>query len=531
MYYCPEVRKPLMKKKILLINPPYPMEESPAPPFGLMSLAAYLIENNFDVKIEDYIVNPYNRERVRKVIQEYRPDAIGATGVTMNINRALKILKEYSEESPGSAIIMGGPHVSFDAHNILSDHVYIDFIVRGEGEMTSVDLLNNLGNTDTYRSIPGISFRDNGIVIHNDNRNFIPDINVLPYPARHLVQLSKYKAMGLPINMITSRGCPYECIFCVGSKMVGRKVRYFDIKRVVDEFELLSGMGFRQINIVDDLFTSNKKRCTAICEGIMQRGIKHDWTAFARVDTVSRELLEIMKAAGCTMLCFGIESGNQEILDTVKKKITLEKIENAIKLCNETGIIPMASYIMGLPGETPETVRQTLEFARRLCKNYGFHILSPFPGTEVRDMAENYGLRILNSDWDKYDANQSVCESIHLPHQEVDRIVNEFNDGFNRMILDTLRKYQQGESLSPDNNTMANNIVSIDFNYKLINGELVELYDSQNANGGGLSHFIDFVANNSGLHRDLVSKEIDRLFKLGCLKNDGSNGAIQISWS
>lgn len=520
-----------MYKRILLINPPYPMEESPAPPFGLMSLAAYLLNNNFDVRIEDYIVNPYTRERVRKVIHEYAPDVIGATGVTMNIKKALNILREYRAESPESVIIMGGPHVSFDAHNILSDQGFVDFIVRGEGELTSVELLNNLANPDSYRSIPGISYRDGGTIVHNDKRDFIADINILPYPARHLSQLSKYKALGLPINMITSRGCPYECIFCVGSKMVGRKVRYYDIKRVVDEFELLSRMGFRQINIVDDLFTSNKKRCTAICEGIMQRGIKHDWTAFARVDTVSRELLEVMKAAGCTMLCFGIESGNQEILDTVKKKITLEKIQKAVELCNEAGVIPMASYIMGLPGETPETVRETLEFARKLCKSYGFHILSPFPGTEVRDMAEKYGLRILNSDWDNYDANRSVCECKHLPHKEVDAIVNKFNDGINRMILDTLRKYQQGETLSPDNKMMAQNIITIDFNYKLINAELVELYDSKNANGGGLSHFIDYVANSSGLHRDLVSAEIDRLFKLGCLKNDGSNGAVQISWS
>jgi radical SAM superfamily enzyme YgiQ (UPF0313 family) len=520
-----------MKKKILLINPPYPMEESPAPPFGLMSLAAYIIENNFDVRIEDYIVNPYNRERVRKVIREYAPDVIGATGVTMNINKALSILREYHEESPESVIIMGGPHVSFDAHNILSQNDFVDFVVRGEGEQTSVELLNSLGNAGAYRSIRGISYRDSGSIVHNDARDFIPDINILPYPARHLVQLSKYKALGLPINMITSRGCPYECIFCVGAKMVGRKVRYYDVKRVVDEFELLSRMGFRQINIVDDLFTSNKKRCAAICEGIMERGIKHDWTAFARVDTVSRELLEVMKSAGCTMLCFGIESGNQEILNTIKKKITLEKIKNAVALCNNAGVIPMASYIMGLPGETPETVRETLEFARKLCVSYGFHILAPFPGTEVRELAEKYGLRIMNSDWDNYDANRSVCECKQLPHKEVDAIVDKFNDGINRMILDTLKKYQRGEALSPDNRAMAQNIISIDFNNKLISAELVEQYVPRDANGGGVPHFIDYVADKSGLQRDLVSAEIDRLFKLGCLKKEGSGRDLHITWS
>lgn len=520
-----------MKKRVLLINPPYPMEESPSPPFGLMSLAAYLIEKGFEVIIEDYIVTPYSRERARKVAGEFRPDAIGSTGVTMNIKTALKIMKDYRDEAPGSAIIMGGPHVSFDAQDILSENVFVDFIVRGEGEITAVELLTSLGDRSALKSIRGISYREEGAVIHNDRREFIEDINILPYPARHLVQLSKYKAMGMPLNMITSRGCPHECIFCVGAKMVGKKVRYLDTKRVVDEFEMLSKMGFRQINIVDDLFTSNKKRCTAICDEIMNRGIRHTWTAFARVDTVTGELLETMKRAGCTMLCFGIESGVQEILDKVKKKTTLAKIEKALELCREVGVVPMASYIMGLPGESPETVRQTMDFAKKLCNSYGFHILSPFPGTEVRDRAADYGMKILSSDWDKYDANQSVCESIHLPHQEVDRIVNEFNEGINRLIRSALERFDRGDTLSPDDLNMVHNIKTFDFNFKLISGELVEKYSSLNSNGKEVDHFIDYLVDNSGVQRDIVSGEVDRLFKLGCLTNGGANGSPGIAWS
>jgi anaerobic magnesium-protoporphyrin IX monomethyl ester cyclase len=517
-------------KKVLLINPPYPMEESPSPPFGLMSLAAYLIENNFDVIIEDYIVNPYSPERIKRTIKQFRPDIIGATGVTMNINKALNILNECKNESPGSIIVMGGPHVTFDAHNILNDNGFIDFIVRGEGELTCVELFTNLDRPGAYRDIPGISFRDSGTIVHNPTRDFIADINILPYPARHLVQISKYRALNLPLNMITSRGCPYECIFCVGSKMVGRRVRYFDTMRVVDEFEMLSKMNFPQINIVDDLFTSNKKRCTAICEEIMKRGIRQNWTAFARVDTVSPELLQIMKSAGCTMLCFGIESGNQEILDTVKKKTTLDKIEKAVAMCKDAGIVPMASYIMGLPGETPETARQTLEFARKLCSSYGYHILAPFPGTEVREMAEQYGLRILTSDWDKYDANQSVCESIHLPHQEVDRIVNDFNDGINRMVIGELKKYERGEVLSSENLAMVNNIISLDFNLKLINEEFVERYTSSGTNGNGIGSFIEFIASNSGMKKEIVTQEVERLVNSGCLKYT-ADGPSHISWS
>ncbi len=520
-----------MKKRVLLINPPYPLEESPAPPFGLMSLGAYLLENDIEVIIEDYIVNPYTRERAREIVNRFRPDVIGATAVTMNVNNALRILKDYSEESPDSIILMGGPHATFDAESLLADNGHVDFIVRGEGEITATELMRNLGDTNAYKDIKGLSYRDNGSIVHNETRDFIPDINILPYPARNLIQLSKYKALGLPINMITSRGCPFECIFCVGSKMVGRRVRYFDIERVVDEFEMLAAMGFRQINIVDDLFTSHKKRCVEICEKIIRRGIKHEWTAFARVDTVSRDLLDIMKASGCNMLCFGIESGVQEILDRVKKKTTLEKIEKALALCKEAGIVPMASYIMGLPGETPETVKQTMDFAKSTCNSYGFHILAPFPGTEVREKAEEYGMRILTSDWDKYDANQSVCESIYLPHHEVDRIVNEFNGGINRLIIGILKKHERGEDVSPSDLDMVHGIMSLDFSYKLISGKMVETYSANSANGAGMNGFIDYVIEHSEFERDTVIRELDRLFTIGCLIDRSTPDATCISWA
>lgn len=409
--------------------------------------------------------------------------------------------------------------------------ITISISLSGEGELTTMELIRNLGDHEVYKTIKGISYRDNASIRHNEIREFIPDINILPYPARHLIQLSKYKALGLPINMITSRGCPFECIFCVGSKMVGRRVRYFDTKRVVDEFEMLAGMGFKQINIVDDLFTSNKNRCINICEEILRRGIRHNWTAFARVDTVNRELLEIMKKAGCTMLCFGIESGVQEILDRVKKKTTLEKIEKALTLCREIGVVPMASYIMGLPGESPETVKQTMDFAKSTCNSYGFHILAPFPGTEVREKADEYGMRILTSDWDKYDANQSVCESVYLPHQEVDRIVNEFNDGINRLIIGTLKKHDRGESLSESDLAMVNGILSMDFTYKLITEKLVEQYPGNNADASGINGFIEYIMEKSGFDKNVVTREVDRLFKNGCLTSNHSVGQAQISWT
>lgn len=520
--------------KVLLINPPYPFEEAPSPPFGIMSLAAFIRERGAEVRIEDYIITPYSLERVKKISADFSPRMVGATGVTMNIKRSLSILSDYKTELPGSITVLGGPHATFDAENILRDNPHVDFIVRGEGELTLMELIEALESGRDATGILGVSFRKDGAIVHNELRPFIEDINILPYPARDLVQLSKYKAIGFAINMVTSRGCPHKCIFCVGSKMVGRKVRYFDTKRVVDEFEMLSKLGFTQINFVDDLFTSHKSRCIDICQEIIRRGIKHPWTAFARVDTVSRELFVAMKEAGCSMVCFGIESGNQEILNTVKKKITLEKCRQAVALCYETGIAPMASYILGLPGETAETIKETMAFAGTLTPNYGYHILSPFPGTEVRELSDHYGLRILTSDWDKYDANQCVADTGLVPYEDIDRIVGEFNSGIKRYVESAVKRKQDGQLLSPEDENMVNNLSNFFVVQDIILKELVESYPG--LNGGAdipavLDDFAGYVTRNTSHSGTLTGDVVRNLVAKNAISVNDKGGRLLIHWN
>jgi len=519
--------------KVLLINPPYSFDESPTPPFGLMSLAAYILEKGIDIKIVDYIVTPYSQAHVKKIIEEYNPDVVGATAVTMNINKAVSILKDYKEGNPDLTIVVGGPHVSFDAENILNNNNHIDYIVRGEGEKTFYESLIAISEGLSFRDIMGISFKENGVNYHNDARPFISDINILPYPARQLGQLSKYKALGFPINMITARGCPYRCIFCVGSRMVGRKIRYFDVKRVVDEFEMLASLGFKQINIVDDLFTSNKKRCMDICDEILRRGIIHLWNGFARVDSVSLELLQKLKESGCTTLCFGIETGNQEILNTIKKKTTLDKIQRAIDLCNEAGIEPMSSYILGLPGETPETVEKSLEFAEALNPNYGFHVLSPFPGTEVREKNEAYGIKIFTDDWDRYDANQSVCETEFISSKEIDKIANKFNTRAREYFFEIKEKQENGENLLEKDQTFLNGLEKFAFAKDLIEKELLENYtgiDNEANMEEVINDFILFIEKNTSYSKDVTRQRLLNLFKLNCIKVKSRDGNTEITW-
>ncbi len=518
-------------KKILLINPPYPFEEHPSPSFGLMSLAAYLIQKGYEVKIEDYIIEDCSAARFKHVIDEFKPDIIGATAVSMTVKKSLAILKGYRSAAPGILTVMGGPHVTFDSDEILKTGV-VDFIVRGEGEITFTELLHTIAHRGELSSVKGISYITDGKIHHTPDRELIEDINILPYPARDLVSLSKYKAMDLPINMITSRGCPHACIFCLGRKMVGSRVRHYEVERVVDEFELLSGMGFSQINISDDLFTSNKKRCMAICDGIIARGINHPWTAFARVDTISEDLLYKLKDAGCTTLCFGIESGNQEILDRVKKKTTLEKCRTAAELCRKTGITPLASYILGLPGETKETVMNTLKFASELNMDFGIHILAPFPGTEVREKSEEYGMKILTDDWDLYDANQSVCSTEGILPETIDKTVQGFYESLKIYMKEAALKKQNGETVSERDELMLRKAELYNFNMEIIENRLVENFNSAGSTTQEdlISNFTLFIKDKTGRDLNFVSSEVDRLIKKRCIGIIQIDSGPAVSW-
>jgi radical SAM superfamily enzyme YgiQ (UPF0313 family) len=520
--------------RILLINAPFPFEERPTAPLGLTSLAAYLRREGMEVRIEDSIVEPHSAERMRENLERFRPDAVGSTSVTMNVKAALRILSDYKREQPDLVTLMGGPHVTFDAENILSQNAFVDYVVRGEGEITCTELLRALDAKTSAEKIEGVSYRANGTVIHNADRAFIKDINVLPFPAIDLVPLSKYRAMGFPITMVTSRGCPHECIFCVGRRMVGRRVRYFDVKRVVDEFETLSRLGFSVICIVDDLFTANKARCLEICDEILRRGISHLWSAFARVDTVSKELLERMKAAGCMGLCFGIESGNQAILDRIKKKTTLEQCRRAAAFCHEAGIDPWMSFILGLPGETPETVRQTMEFGKALSESHGFHILAPFPGTEVRDRSEAYGMTVLTDDWDRYDANQSVAATGSIAPEEIDRVVDAFNSGILEYLDRIGQRKSAGEALTAREEQIWQGRCNAEFGRSLILQGLVESYPgTRNGTGrqGAVDDFIEYLCGRLDLPRERIGEQVRRLLAAGCLKTEGADPGTRILWA
>ncbi|MBW2093018.1 MAG: cobalamin-dependent protein, partial [Deltaproteobacteria bacterium] len=412
--------------RVLLVNPHYPITETPSPPLSLALLAAVLDRAGVQVEVLDFVVFPYSQSVLQSRLEEFLPDVVGLTSVTMNFNEAERVLKDTKRLNPDIFTIMGGPHVTFCAEETMMAVPELDCIVLGEGEKSIVELVRALDRRSDIKSIKGLVCRQNSKIQQTGARKQYVDLDSLPLPARHLLPLGRYRALGLPVSMITSRACPFNCIFCAGQRMFGSKVRTRKAKLVVDEFEMLSKLNFDLISIADDLFTVKKKHCLAVCDEIINRQIRQKWTSFARVDNVSKEALEKMKEAGCTDICFGVETGNKEILKTINKGTTIEQVVAAVTMCKEAGINPIASFILGLPGETPDTLKETMDFALRLKDlgaDYGFHLLAPFPGTMVRKESDKYGIKILTNDWTQYHANRAIVETPRTNKKMLDEIV------------------------------------------------------------------------------------------------------------
>jgi radical SAM superfamily enzyme YgiQ (UPF0313 family) len=426
--------------RVLLINPPTPLEERPNPPLGLAFIAAALEEAGVDVRIVDMVTHPLDRGRLETVLEDFEPHIVGATAVTMTFHGAVRALRDIKAIIPDVLTIMGGPHVTFTPQDTLKQVPELDLIVMGEGDVTIIEVVNELHNGRNWSSVRGLAFRGAGGEVTITPAQDIVDVNELPQPARHLLPLGRYRALKMPISITTARGCPFPCIFCSARDMAGAKIRNRAAKIVVDELEDLAGLGFHQINIADDLFTGRKRHCLAVCDEIIARGLKINWSCYSRVDTINPDMLARMKDAGCTTMAFGIESANEEMLKRVRKGITIPKTIEAVKMCVEAGIDPHCSFILGLPGETQETLQETLAFCEKIKgmgASYGLHLLAPFPGTAVREQMEGFDLKILTDDWSQYHANRAIVETSTVSADQLNAIVDEWTRNFERLLLES----------------------------------------------------------------------------------------------
>jgi len=406
--------------KILLARPAYSpvydlissktVYKEVSPPFGLLYVAAALEEDGHQVEIIDGELDNLTPDGIIQKIKGIDPDILGVGVTTVDFDYGNLILKE-AKEMLGVRTVMGGPHATVLADQVLAENPHIDYLVRGEGETTTRELVRQLdGNTNRSLSqIKGLSYRQDGQIVHNEDRPMIADLNQNVLPARHLIDQRRYllpvpgKGMRSMTPIQTMRGCAFKCIYCY--RMFGNSVRFRDIIPVVDEIEdCLNNQGVESITFIDDTFAINKNRVIELCEEIIKRRLKFPWRCYTRANTIDIDILKIMKEAGCKQISIGVESGNQEILDIAGKNIKLEYYARAYKLLGKTGFEKRGSFILGLPYENARTIRDTIDFAKRLRLDRAFfNICTPYPRTRLFEMAEKHeGIHLTSDSWKEF---------------------------------------------------------------------------------------------------------------------------------
>jgi len=434
---------------ITLVNPPYPRGAHRHPPFiplGIGYLAAVLEKNQYEVDVIDCQALKLTYEEFESEISKRQPDIVGITSTTLTYKSALRIAKIAKETHPKCLTLLGGCHATFWDDKALQECPFLDVVVRKEGEKTLLELVRSLEAGRVIHNVSGTTCRKGEEIIRNPDRAYIENLDELPFPAHHLLPIKHFRKYGKVVfPLSTSRGCTFWCDFCSAVRMFGRRYRMRSSKSVADELEFLhKEYGADQFTFYDDAFTVDKARVERICKAIQDRKLKIEWDCETRVDLVTRDLLFKMRRAGCIAVWFGVESGSQQVLDAMKKSLSLNKTREAFKWADEAGIMTIASVILGFPGETSETAWETVKFLEELNpSDVGIYIATPYPGTPLFDYVREMGwLKI--DDFDKYDTATPVFETPTLEMRELREIREQAFRRFYLRPLYVLRMFAKG---------------------------------------------------------------------------------------
>lgn len=411
---------------ILLINPRVPgpdrerYQRGFMPPLMLGYLASPLLEKGFNVEIIDMMANEIGRTGLQEIFKMHSPCIVGITCTTESYSNCLRIAKLAKDNKPDSKVVVGGPHVTFTFEETLKNP-YIDFVVRGEGDHTFLELVEFLMTEKGSREeIKGIAFCEAGKVVQTGLRPLMKDIDVLPWPARHLLDMSQYDTAGC---LFSARGCPGKCIFCAERAMAGGRFRIRNVQNVVDEMEYLAKeLMLDYLFFNDETLTALPARTEELCDLANRQGLRVQWGCESRVDVVDSHLLRKMADAGCTNIQFGGESGSNRVLRSIRKGITVDQIENAVKQSAEVGINSVCNFMIGHPEDTRESIHETIDFMKKLAKYdpvLALAICVPFPGTYIFNHAKEIGVDILSDDWDEFQFSNAVMNTKHLTASEI----------------------------------------------------------------------------------------------------------------
>ena len=401
-----------MNDAVVLVSAPSSLSErygllapfgSTLPNLGLLSLAAVLRREDFSITIIDAAALGLTADDIVRRIKQRKPAVVGISCVTMTVDSAGRLAGHIKQSLPDTRVFIGGPHVSALPQQTLLDRPGFDYGVVGEGEIAFLNAVRSITTGGGPEGMPGIVFRRDTTVTVGPRAGLIEKLDSLPFPAWDLLEgfpgryhPSILKSRRLPsTHVVTSRGCPHQCIFC-DTSVFGRTVRFHSAEYVLDLLQHLAlRFGIRDVTFEDDQFLLDRPRVEKICEGIRRRLPSLTWSCNGRVNSITDpEFPRLLRASGCRQINFGIESGDQAVLDAVRKGITLSQVGRAVDMVHRAGIQSRGYFILGFPGDTPETVRRTIRFARRLpLDDISVFMLTPFPGSEIyRRMNQEHGL-------------------------------------------------------------------------------------------------------------------------------------------
>ncbi|MFW9994556.1 MAG: B12-binding domain-containing radical SAM protein [Candidatus Odinarchaeota archaeon] len=425
--------------KILLVTPPGKevserskyssgIIQFTQPPLGLAYIAAFLLENGFTrVKILDSHALEVTHEDYERIIKHVKPDIVGIQVMTPNFNDAIfaaRIAKEH-----GSTVVMGGHHPTFMPEETLV-HSRADYVVFGEGEDIFLSLVQAIDKGNNTEKLPGIAYLRDGKLVKNEIPLLRTNIDEFPIPARHLLPMDKYAIFGSKFpatTIISSRGCPYGCDFCVVTHFYGKRWRPRSPENIVEELRDIGNLGLKASAFVDDLFFISEKRVLKICREIQNElDVDMFWGATTRIDRVTRKTMRVMVDSGCRLVFAGVESGNQETLDQINKKITVSQVETFFKNSREAKMDTLASLVFGLPGDTKQSIRATTKWViDKLDPDIAlFTVATPYPGTPFYEEALKRE-KIIENDYSKYNLFNPIIDIVGLSRDEVKEMVKE----------------------------------------------------------------------------------------------------------
>jgi anaerobic magnesium-protoporphyrin IX monomethyl ester cyclase len=369
------------------------------PPLGLGYVAASLKKQGIPVELVDCTF--LSRDEAVEKVRRSKPQIIGVYSMFSIKKTSLEMARALQDDC--DLLVVGGPFPTSDPAGFLE---VFDVVVVGEGEKTMVELVNCVEKGADFSGVKGIAYREDGEVRVTSPRGFVENLDGLPFPSRELFDNDAYKRyyakrFGYTTTpLITSRGCPFSCDFC-SRPVFGTSYRARSAVNIVDEMEVIAGLGYDRVWFADDCFTLNRGHLLNVCDEVVNRGVDLGWECLSRVDTMNREVAVKMRQAGCVRVFFGIESGNDSVLALMNKQITVEQASRAVYAAKAAGLQVGAFFIVGYPGESDRTVLDTLRFASGLPLDYlSFTLPYPIPGTGLFERVKDNG-GVAVDDWEE----------------------------------------------------------------------------------------------------------------------------------